>query len=325
MKAISVPEYGTRDVLEVTDMDKPDPGSGQVLIEVESAGVNFSDVMQRRGSYYGVPEPPFVPGTEVAGRIAAVGEGVEREIGEEVFTLVSMDDGGYAEYTVAHEAMTIKLPDTMSFSEGAGFPAQFVTAHSALHEWGKLEEDENVLIHAAAGGVGTAACQIADLQDVTIFGTASTAEKLKFAARNGLEHGINYTEQAFEYEVDRLTDGDGVDLILDGVGGSVLAASVDALAEFGRIVTYGAASGEITEIDSRDIFFQNKSIRGFHLGNALENHPKRIFLGMSALRDLIDSDDLHVVIDEEFSLEDCVDAHEMMEDRQTTGKIVLKI
>ncbi|MFC3476531.1 quinone oxidoreductase family protein [Halobacterium litoreum] len=322
MYAIEVTEFGDDGVLERVERDRPEPGPGEVLVEVEAAGVNFADVMQRRGHYHGGPEPPYVPGMEAAGTIAATGEGVDREVGERV---VAMTGGNaYAEYVTAPALALFDVPESMSFAEAAGFPVQFLTAHHCLHDWGGLEPDESVLIHAAAGGVGTAAVQLASLHGAEVFGTASTAEKRELAERLGCDHPIDYTTEDFVEVTDDLTDGDGLDLVLDGVGGDVFADSVDALSHFGRVVAYGAASGEPGTVDTATLLFGNKSVEGFHLGRAMERDPERIYEAVPELSELLATGELEVVVGQTYDLADAADAHRALENRETTGKVVLE-
>lgn len=322
MRTIEVTEFGNSDVLAVADAAKPGPGPGEVRIAVETAGVNFADVMQRRDHYVGGPEPPYVPGLEVAGTIDAVGEGVEREEGDRVVAMIGR--GGYAEYALADANSLFEIPDATSFAEAAGFPVQFLTAHSVLHEWGGLEAGERVLVHAAAGGVGTAAVQLASAADAEVFGTASTDEKLALAERLGCDYPINYEERDFRSVVDDETDGDGVDLVLDGVGGETFARSLDALSHFGRVVAYGAASGVPGEVETTRLLFENKSVIGFHLGNALQHDPGRVLKTVPELQRLLASGELEVVVGKRFPLEDAADAHAAIENRETVGKVVLE-
>jgi NADPH2:quinone reductase len=321
MRAIQVTEYGDDGELEVVETDALKPGPRQVQIDVAAIGVNFSDVMQRRGDYYGGPEPPYTPGTEVAGTISAVGDGVEMDVGDRVAALVSMDSGAYAEYVVAGAGVVFPIPDAMSFEAAAGFPVQFTTAHCALHEWGGLEEGDTVLVHAAAGGVGTAAVQIANADGAEIVATASTDEKLSLAADLGADHTINYTEADFREVIDETLGG--VDLVLDGVGGSVLSRSIQSLTPFGTVVTYGQASRETTDVDNRDLFFENRSVHGFHLGHALAHRPKQVFSAIDRLTELLSAETVEVVIDRSFPLERAADALAYVEDRKTRGKVVL--
>ncbi|MFB6072794.1 MAG: zinc-binding alcohol dehydrogenase family protein [Halobacterium sp.] len=321
MQAIEVTAFGDDSVLEAVERERPDPGPGEVLVDVAAAGVNFADVMQRRGHYHGGPEPPYVPGMEAAGTVADVGDGVDREVGERVVAMV--DGGAYAEYVTAPAAALFDVPDAMSFPEAAGFPVQFLTASLCLHDWGDLDPDESVLVHAAAGGVGTAAVQLASHHGATVFGTASTPAKRDLAADLGCEHPIDYTSEDFVAAVDAETDG-GVDLVLDGVGGDVFRDSVDALSHFGRVVAYGAASGEPGTVDTATLLFGNKSVEGFHLGRAMERDPERVYRAVPELAELLREGVLEVVVGQTFDLSAAADAHRALENRETTGKVVLE-
>ncbi|ELZ26754.1 zn-dependent oxidoreductase, NADph:quinone reductase [Halogeometricum pallidum JCM 14848] len=321
MKSIVVTEFGSSDVLEARETETPEPDPGEVRIEVAAAGLNFADVMQRRGHYRGGPEPPFVPGMEAAGTVDAVGDDVDREVGDRV---VALADGAYAEYVTAPEASLFDVPESMSFAEAAGFPVQFLTAHNCLHNWGDLTAHDRVLVHAAAGGVGTAAVQLADHAGAESFGTASTEEKLELASDLGLDHGVNYEEADFRETVDAETDGEGVDLVLDGVNGETFDRSLDALASFGRIVVYGAASGDVARPETTDLLFENKSVLGFHLGNAIEEGPSRVLGAVSDLQRLLAEGELEVVVGETFPLEDAAEAQEYLETRRSVGKVVLE-
>ncbi|ELY66051.1 quinone oxidoreductase family protein [Natronococcus jeotgali] len=322
MKAIEVTEYGDSNELEVVDRDLPEPGPGEVRIEIEAAGINFADVMQRRGVYPGGPEAPYVPGMEAAGTVDATGADVDFETGDRVVAM--LDRGGYAEYATANAGMLFPIPEGMSFEEAAGFPVQFLTAHSCLFEWGDLEDGESVLIQAAAGGVGTAAVQLASNAGAEVFGTASSEEKLELAAELGCDHPIQYTETDFRETVDEETDGEGVDLVLESVGGDVFERSLDAMAHFGRLVTYGVASGEPASAANRRLLFENKSVRGFHLGQAAMRDPDRIMKAVPELTEGLAGGDLEVIVGESFPLADAADAHRYIEDRKSSGKVLLK-
>jgi NADPH2:quinone reductase len=340
VNVVRVPEFGDSDVLETVERETPDPGPGEVRIAVEAAGVNFADAMQRRGHYPGGPEPTYVPGMEAAGTIDAVGEGVEREVGDRVVAMTGR--GGYADHVVAADDSLFEVPESLSFEEAAGFPVQFLTAHSVLHEWGGLEEGERVLVHAAAGGVGTAAVQLASAAGAEVFGTASTDEKLELAERLGCDHPINYEETDFREVVADETDDEsekprssnasgersdpraGVDLVLDGVGDDTFERSLDALSHFGRVVAYGAASGEPGRVETTRLLFENVSVIGFHLGQAMGRDPQRVLKAVPELRELLAAGDLEIVVGETFPLEDADEAHAAIENRETVGKVVLR-
>ncbi|WP_323190191.1 zinc-binding dehydrogenase [Halostella sp. PRR32] len=334
MDAIQVQEFGSSDVLSLVERERPEPDEGEVRVAVEAAGINFADIMQRRGHYHGGPEPPFVPGMEAAGTVDAVGEGVDLDEGQRV---VAMTDGeAYAEYVTTDAQSLFPVPEGMSFAEAAGFPVQFLTAHSCLFEWGSLDPDggasgdgsdeqaDRVLIHAAAGGVGTAAVQLAHRAGAEVFGTASTQEKRSLAERLGCDHPIDYTSEDFVDRVNEITDGEGVGLVLDGVGGDTFRKSVDAVPQFGQIVAYGAASGEPGQVDTATLLFGNKTVTGFHLGRAMVEDPDRVLRAVPDLQRGLQAGELEVVVGEEFALENAAEAHEFIEGRNSTGKVVLR-
>lgn len=320
MRAVRIEEFGESNALEVSETDRPTPEAGQVLLDVRAAGINFADIMQRRGIYPGGPQPPFTPGMEAAGVVEEAGEGVDLDEGDRVVGMFG--EGGYAEYVVGDSHALFPIPEEMSFEEAAGFPVQFLTAHNCLFEWGGLEGDEQMLIHAAAGGVGTAAVQLASRAGAEVFGTASTQEKLDLAGELGCDHPINYTETAFEEAVEETTE-DGLDLVLDGVGGESFEKSLDALAPFGRIVTYGVASGEPGHVETPELFFGNASVIGYHLGKASQQAPERVFSAVSDLTEGFASGELEVVVGETFGLEAAAEAHQFIENRESSGKVVL--
>ncbi|MBZ6495768.1 quinone oxidoreductase family protein [Natrinema longum] len=323
MKAIEVDAYGGSDELSVVDVPTPEPDAGEVRIDIEAAGINFADIMQREGQYPDGPEAPYVPGMEAAGTVDAIGDGVD-EFSEGDRVVAMLDGGGYAEYVTADAELLFPVPDAMSFDEAAGFPVQFLTAHACLFEWGGLEQGESVLIQAAAGGVGTAAVQIASNAGAEVFGTASTQEKLDLAAELGCDHPINYTETDFREVVDEETDGQGVDLVLESVGDDVFDRSLDAMAHFGRMVTYGVASGVPAEVSNRRLLFENKTVKGFHLGQASFRDPSRVMKSVPELTEGFASGDLEIILGQSFDLEDAAEAHQYIEDRKSSGKIVLK-
>lgn len=320
MNAVQVTAFGDSSTLEVVEMEPPEPGEGEVRIEVRAAGVNFADIMQRRGHYHGGPEPPYVAGLEVAGIVDAVGEGVGREVGDAVVSMVGI--GGYADYAIGDARGLLDVPDGVSFEEAAGFPVQFLTAHNCLHGWGNLSEDESVLIHAAAGGVGTAAVQLARETGAEVFGTASTQAKLDLAAELGCDHTINYESEDFVAAVEERTDY-GVDLVLDGVGGETTERSLHALTDFGRMVSYGAASGRPGRPPTDDLLFGNKTIVGYHLGKAMDREPMKVLNAVPPLTEMLADGTVAVQVDRTFDLVDAAAAHDYVEGRNSTGKVVL--
>lgn len=321
MQAVVATDYGDPSVLESRAVPVPKPGESEVRIEVERAGVNFADIEKRRGTYPEAPTPPYGPGIEVAGRIDETGAGVDRHPGEAVAALVG--GGGYAEYAVAPERRLLDIPPSVALGDAAALPVQFLTAHNALFEWGNLRDGERVLVHAAAGGVGTAAVQLAAAAGATVFGTASTDAKLDLATELGATHAINYETADIVDAIDRHTGGDGVDLVLDGVGGDAFYAGLDALGDCGRIVTYGMASGNIPTVAIPRLLFENKSVRGYHLEHALAHATDRVHAGIRGLADRFGAGDIRVVVGDERPLTEAADVHRAIEARETTGKQLL--
>lgn len=322
MRAIEVTEFGGTETLAVVDRDVPEPGEEQVRIRTEAIGVNFADIMQRRGTYPGGPEPPYVPGFEAAGVVDAVGAAVTGL--SEGDRVVGYPDGGaYAEYAVCRAEGMFEVPEEMDFETAAGYPVQFLTAHNCLFEWGGLEAGERVLIHAAAGGVGSAAVQLASQAGAEVFGTASTDEKLDYVAKMGCDHPINYVEDDFVDALEDATDGEGVDLVLDGVGGETHKRSYDALSHFGRVVAYGVASGDVPEPNVWELLFENHSVIGFHLGQSMNHDPERVLGAVPELSDLLVSGDVEIHVGATFPLENAAAAHQHIEKRENIGKVVL--
>ncbi|MFB6223875.1 MAG: zinc-binding alcohol dehydrogenase family protein [Haloarcula sp.] len=322
MRAIEITDHGTGGVLEVATKSQPAPGEHEVRIDVEAIGVNFADIDHRRGRYPDTPAVPYVPGMEAAGTITETGPGVERTVGDRVVAL--LETGAYAETIVAPTHRLFEIPDSVALHTAAGFPVQFLTAHYALHERGNITSDDRVLIHAAAGGVGSAAVQLAATTEAEVFGTASTTEKLALACDLGLDNPINYEDHDIVDEIDQLTNETGVDLVLDGVGGEAFYKSLDALAGFGRVVSYGVASGDIPAAATPRLLFENKSVLGFHLGHTFKHHPERVATVARQLLEQIAADDLEVVIDRTFPLADAATAHEYVENRESVGKVLLE-
>lgn len=312
MKAIRVTEYGDPDVLESIEIEPPKPANGQVRIAVHAAGVNFADVEKRRGNYPDGPTPPYRPGMEVAGVIDSTGKDVDHSVGDRVAALVP-DGGGYAEQVLAPAESVIPVPDSLSVPEAAALPVQYLTAHNALFEWGRLESGERVLVTAAAGGVGTAAVQLATHAGATVVAASSTEEKRTLARHLG-------ADSAIEYEA---IGSQTVDLALDGVGGGVFTESVKSLSPGGRIVTFGMASGRVPTLATPRLFFQNRSVIGYHLLEAYGRRPDLVLGGVSSLLELFASEDIEIVLDKTVPLSGASRAHERLENRESTGKIVL--
>ncbi|SEH90880.1 NADPH2:quinone reductase [Halobacillus karajensis] len=323
MKAIQFKTYGGPSVLETVNTACPVLAKGEVLLKIHAIGVNYADTARREGAYV-VPTPlPFIPGAEVAGVVEEVGEGTSRfRKGDRVVTLIG--SGGYAEYAKAAENTLIPIPDNVTYETAVALPLQGLSAYHILTTMGRLEKGETVLIHAAAGGVGSLAVQLAKkLGAGTVIATASTEEKLKFATELGADKAINYTNQHWRDEVLAATDGEGTDLALEMAGGDIFQETVKCMRSFGRIVVYGVASGKPAQMYPSGLMNRNLSVIGFFLPQMM----KKPVLFEKSLRDLlklVDTGDLKLTIGGVFDLEEASHVHEVLQARKTKGKLVLK-
>ena len=321
-----ITEPGEPDVLQVQGRPVPSPGPGQIRVRVRAAGVNRADLLQRRGLY---PPPPGwpeeVPGLEYAGEVDATGRGAELwSPGDRVMGLVG--GGGYAEFVVVHEREAMAIPDQLSFEEAAAIPEVFITAHDVLFTQLSLEMGERLLIHAVGSGVGTAGLQLAKAAGVTVFGTSRSAWKLERAAELGLDLAIDTSKEDFSEVVSRETEGEGVNAILDLVGGSYLAGNIRCLAPRGRLIVVGLTAGRTAELDMGLLLRKRLSIVGTSLrmrdleekiaaAEALEVHFGKL-LADARLRPIVD----RVLL-----LEEAAEAHRLMEENSNFGKLILSI
>jgi len=322
MKAILVEEFGEPEVLRYTDVERPEPGAGEALIAVKSAGVNYADTMRRRNRYVVRQDLPFVPGSEVAGVVAEVGEGVETvSPGDRVVTLLGT--GGYAGYAVAPARNLIPLPDALDFDHAAAIPLQGLTAYHCIKTSGALKPGESVLVHAAAGGVGTLAVQMAKLLGAgTVIATASSREKLDLARSLGADVLIDYTKEDWPEKVREATEGRGADVILEMVGGDFPEKNLRCLAVFGRMVVFGAASGERGTIVPVDLMKRCHAVVGFYLPRVM-SRPELFVPSMREVLGWTSSGDLKLTIGAPYPLEKAAEAHADLEGRRTTGKLLL--
>ena len=322
MKAIRVEEFGDPSVLQFTEVQRPEPGEGEVLIGVKSAGVNYADTMRRQNQYVVRQELPFTPGSEVAGVVAALGPGVERvSEGDRVVTLLGTD--GYAEYAVAPARNLIPIPDGMGFDEAAAIPLQGMTAYHVIKTSGQLQEGESLLVHAAAGGVGYLAVQMAKLLGAgTVIATASTQEKLDLARELGADVLINYTQEDWPQKVKEATDGKGADVIMEMVGGDFPEKNLSCLNAFGRMVVFGAASGDRGSLVPAALMKKNHVVAGFYLPQIMRR-PELFGPSMQELLGWIASGKVKLNIGGRYGLSDARKAHEDLQGRKTTGKLVL--
>jgi NADPH2:quinone reductase len=323
VKAIRAQQWcGPRDLV-IDEILPPEPNAGQILVRVNTAGLNFPDLLIIAGKYQLKPPLPFSPGFEIAGTIEKVGPDVSKfSEGQNVIAQVAM--GGFAEYAIAEEGHTHPKPDSMSDEEGAAFPLVYQTAYFGLAYRGALKKGETVLIHSAAGGVGLAAVQVARaLGAGKIIGTVGSDDKLTLVRQHGVNVALNYQTEDFVEAVKRETGGRGADVIYDPVGGEVGERSTKCIAFEGRLVLVGFTSGRFSNFVSNHILIKNYSVVGLHWGSYRHNNPAKIEQGWNELMELYESGMLKPVIGGRYHMEQVADAMEFLASRKAVGKIVL--
>ncbi len=337
MKAVYITRHGTPEVLRCEEKPDLEPGPGELRLAVRAAGINFADIMQRMGLYPGRFHFPYVPGFEVAGTVEAIGEGVEHwKPGTRALAMLAA--GGYASQVVVPAGRAVPLPAPMSFEEAAALPVNYVTAYHMMVRLGSLRKGERILIHTAAGGVGIAAIQLARGIGAEIFGTASSS-KHAFLREQGVNHPIDYRTQDFAAEVSRLTQGSGVDMILDPLGGAATAKNYRLLAPMGRLMVFGfsrAATGEKRSVGAlleaarmprfhpRKLMMENRAVYGVHLGRL--NTPAcqaALAEELAALFRLYAEGRIRPLVGKTFPLEQAAAAHRFIQRRENIGKVLL--
>lgn len=323
MRAIQVSGLGGPEVLRLVETEAPRPGPGEVAIDVAWAGVNFAEV-KARSEGYRVRSLPFVPGLEVSGRVRELGAGVEGlAVGQEVAAM--SEGGGYAEVAVVPAVTVFPVPEGVGLRTAATLPTVLPTAHALVHEVGRLRAGESVLVQGAAGGVGTAVGRLARLAGAgAVYGVVSSESKAAYARGHGYDDA--FLTDSFAQDVRRATGGRGVDLVLDPVGGETLRRGLDALALFGRLVSYGnAGGGEPWRVGQPELYPGGRSVAGFSILGLASDAP-------DALRELADrafalaaNGRVNLPVTAEFPLEQAPAAHALMEGRTSTGKLLLRV
>jgi putative PIG3 family NAD(P)H quinone oxidoreductase len=323
MRAIVIREPGGPEVLEMMEMDSPEPGLGEVRVRVRRSGLNRADLSQRRGRYPAPPDwPQDIPGLEFAGEVETVGPGVHGYApGDRVMGIVG--GGGYAEFVVTHARTLVPVPENLDEDGAGAVPEVFMTAFDALFLQLELALGETLLIHAVGSGVGTAAVQLARASGVRTLGTSRTPEKLAKAAELGLDFGV-VGDEHWPREVREATGGRGADAILDLVGGAYLAGNLEALAQGGRQIVVGVPSGSRGDMDLRVLMAKRASIRGTVL-RARPLEEKALLAREFARRvtPLLEAGVVRPVLDRVFPAAEVASAHEYMESNASFGKILL--
>jgi NADPH2:quinone reductase len=319
VQGIRITQCGGPEVMKYSDFELPAPGKGEALVRLHAAGVNFIDIYQRRGTYK--VALPYTPGFEGAGVVEQVGEGVDHvKVGDRV--AYSSTLGSYAQANIVPAWMLIPLPKEISFEQGAAIPLQGMTAHYLLNEFYKLKKGETVLIHAAAGGMGLLLVQWAKHMGAKVIGTVSSKAKAKTAEAAGADHVIIYTEQDFVKESQRLTGGKGPELIIDGVGKDTFTRGLEAVASRGHIVLYGSASGPAEPLLPNSLQAKCVTVSGGSLFNFI-NDRDEILMRANGVLEGVKKGWLKLSVDHVLPLKDAAKAHELLENRSTTGKVVL--
>jgi NADPH2:quinone reductase len=313
MRAIQITEFGGPEVLQHTELPDPEPADGEVVVRVARSGINFADTHQRRDDYLAPAQLPLIPGGEVSGTTPD---------GTRVAALVA--GGGYAELIAVPEAHLVPVPDEVSDDQAAALLLQGLTAGTTLKVSAHLEPGESVLVHAAAGGVGTLAVQLAKRMGAgRVIGLASTPEKRELVARLGADATIDSTADDLEAAILDANEGKPVDVVLEMAGGKAFEASYAALAPFGRLVTYGIASREPNTVHTGDLMRSTRGVIGFWLVQMFAHRQDLMREGIAELLSAVSAGDLEVVVGEVYPLSDAPRAHEDMQARRTQGKLLL--
>jgi NADPH2:quinone reductase len=324
MKALVITRFGGPEVLELQQVPDAHPAPEQVLVKVEAGGLNFADLLTARGGYAGTPKPPLTAGREFAGRELTSNDANGRRV------MGYTQWAAFAERTVAHRNLVWPIPENWTAEQAAAFPVTFFTAYFAYWKAGLLDKPNDkaggarVLIHAVAGGVGTAAVQIGKILGIEMYGTSSSDDKLARVRELGLQHGINYKQRDYVEAIKDLTRGEGVDAVFEMLGGEHVAKSVKCVRDFGRVIVYGAATGETPQLDTRVLYAKGASVHGLWLSYLSANRPL-MESAWKQLSEWLAAGKLHPVVGKVFLLEQAREAYTLMQEGKNYGKVVLKI
>jgi NADPH:quinone reductase len=321
MKALVITRLGGPEVLQITERSAPEFEGGQVLVDVATGGLNFADLLTAQGGYPGAPKPPIVAGREFAG--------MRRDTGQAVMGYTQW--AAFAESIATRPELLWPVPEKWTMAEAAAFPVNYFTAYFAYWKAGLLgtsstkpDRPARVLIHAAAGGVGTAAVKVGKLIGVEMYGTSSSDEKLTRLKALGLQHGINYKRQDYEEAIRDFTQGEGVDAVFEMLGGEHTAKSTRCLRDFGRVIIYGSATGKRAELDTRALYAKGASIHGLWL-TYLSAKRDLMTEAWEQLSRWIAEGHLRPVIGHVMPLEKAAEAYRLMMEGKNFGKVVLEI
>lgn len=311
------------DVLTWGEMPDPEPGPGQVLVRVHAVACNFPDILLCQGRYQDKPALPFTPGMEIAGEVVAAGEGAVAAVGDRVLGPTPMGRGGYAELTVLDADATLPWPDGMSAGQAAGMFVTYQTGICALEHRARLQAGETLLVHAAAGGVGSAAVQLGKALGARVIGTAGGPEKCAVARELGADEIVDYATEDLVARVKELTGGRGADVVYDPIGGDVFDASRRLVAFEGRILVIGFVAGRFAEAPTNHVLIKNYAVVGVHWARYRQVAPEWIPRWQGRLNDLWAAGKIAPLVGAELPLREAPEALRRLGSRETTGKVVL--
>ncbi|MCG7380723.1 NADPH:quinone oxidoreductase family protein [Paenibacillus sp. ACRSA] len=322
MKAILVEEFGSTENMRYVDVEIPSIGSKQVLIRVMATSVNFADVKARYGNK-GQGKIPFIPGLEASGIIEQVGDEVASlAVGQRVMAFPH--HGSYAEYIVADENLTFAIPDSIPFDVAGSCGIVSFLSYKLLADVANIQDQDQVLIHSASGGVGTTAIQVARaLGAKTIIGTVGNESKIPVALEAGADHVICYTHENFTQRVNDMTNGTGANIILDSIGGEITEQSMNCLSRYGRLVVFGNSSGKYAQLQASELHSSCRSVLGFSLGTTRKERPQVLKDTSLQVFRMLERGQIKLNISQKLPLKDAPLAHQFIESRNSTGKIVL--
>jgi NADPH2:quinone reductase len=322
MRALVCQEYGPPESLVLEERPDPQPGPGEVRVEVKAAGINFPDVLLIAGNYQVKVPPPFVPGNEAAGVVDAVGEGVKRiKPGDRV--IATPQGGAFAEKCLVPEKLCLPLPEALSFEQGAGFTITYATTYHAFRQCTELKEGQTLLVLGAAGGVGSSAVEMGKAMGARVIAAASSEEKLQFARESGADETVNYSQVSLRDAIKELTGGEGVDVVYDPVGGELAQMALRSLAWHGRYLVIGFACGDIPAFPANIALLKEASIIGVWWGTWAARNPADSLQNMRDLAAMIEERRLAPRVTERYPLARYADAFAAITDRRARGKVVL--
>lgn len=324
MKAVVVTEFGSVDVLRYVDVEVPTIKPNEVLIKVDATSVNYADIKARFGQK-GAKNPPFIPGLDATGTVEKIGSEVKGvRVGQRV---IAFPHGGtYAEYVVANEILTFEIPDIISTEVAAAAPIVSFLSYTLLADLARLNKGETVVVHSAAGGVGSTAIQFAKLLGAgTVIGTVGNFTKAEIAKEAGADFVLSYDEGDFSEKVNEITNGKGADIILDSVAGSITGQSLKCLAPYGRLVNFGNSSGQAGTFNTSDVHSSCRSVLGFSLGTTRKKRPELLGPIAEKVIPLLAEGKIDIKIGKQYVLKDAAQAQNWIESRQSIGKVLLKV